>query len=155
VRGVNLPGHGSNEEKLAAIEEYRRTQPDALMVFVADHISIPPRRLQKQPPDKWIPCIRDTLGRTADRGTGAGGRASGALITDYCTGRGVRSMLTARELVGCPGRRHDDDPNELEKLTSTSARKSALPCKATLGMVLAAAVPLYELTPSEQTACAH
>src|SRR3989454_7510143 len=43
VRGVkNLFGRGSNEEKLAAIEEYcRNPNPDALVVFVADHISIP------------------------------------------------------------------------------------------------------------------
>src|SRR5262250_1590993 len=43
VRGVrNLFGRGSNEEKLAAIEEYcNRPNPDALMIFVADHISIP------------------------------------------------------------------------------------------------------------------
>ena len=43
VRGVkNLFGRGSNEEKLAAIEEYcKNPNPDALIVFVADHISIP------------------------------------------------------------------------------------------------------------------
>src|SRR3979411_3272699 len=44
VRGVkNLFGRGSNEDKLAAIENYcQNPNPDALMVFVADHISIPP-----------------------------------------------------------------------------------------------------------------
>src|SRR5512142_1804771 len=43
VRGVKtLFGRGSNEEKLAAIEDYcKNPNPDALMVFVADHISIP------------------------------------------------------------------------------------------------------------------
>src|SRR5579862_8690942 len=43
VRGVKaLFGRGSNEEKLAAIEEYCKSpNPDALVVFVADHISIP------------------------------------------------------------------------------------------------------------------
>src|ERR1700719_2367699 len=43
VRGVkNLFGRGSNEEKLAAIEAYwKNPNPDDLLVFVADHISIP------------------------------------------------------------------------------------------------------------------
>jgi len=43
VRGVkNLFGRGSNEEKLAAIEDYcNNPNPDALLIFVADHISIP------------------------------------------------------------------------------------------------------------------
>src|SRR6201982_1188498 len=43
VRGVkSLFGRGSNEEKLAAIEEYCQSpNPDALLIFVADHISIP------------------------------------------------------------------------------------------------------------------
>ena len=43
VRGVKtLFGRGSNEEKLAAIEEYcKNPNPDALLIFVADHISIP------------------------------------------------------------------------------------------------------------------
>src|ERR1700755_1030523 len=43
VRGVkNLFGRGSNEEKLGAIEEYCKSpNPDALLIFVADHISIP------------------------------------------------------------------------------------------------------------------
>src|SRR5258708_262419 len=35
-------GRGSNDEKLAAIEEYcKNPNPDAMVVFGADHISIP------------------------------------------------------------------------------------------------------------------
>src|SRR5207247_21765 len=43
VRGVKtLFGRGSNEEKLAAIEAYcNDPNPDAVLLFVADHISIP------------------------------------------------------------------------------------------------------------------
>ena len=43
VRGVKtLFGRGSNVDKLAAIEEYcKDPNPDALLIFVADHISIP------------------------------------------------------------------------------------------------------------------
>ena len=42
VRGVkNLFGRGSNDEKLAAIEGYcKNPNPDALVIFVADHIRI-------------------------------------------------------------------------------------------------------------------
>ena len=42
VRGVKaLFGRGSNEEKMTAIEEYcGNPYPDALLVFVADHISM-------------------------------------------------------------------------------------------------------------------
>ena len=43
IRGVkNLFGRGSNDEKLAAIEAYAKDpNPDAVLIFVADHISIP------------------------------------------------------------------------------------------------------------------
>src|SRR6266853_837587 len=43
VRGVkNLFGRGSNDEKLAAIEQYTKNpNPDAVLIFIADHISIP------------------------------------------------------------------------------------------------------------------
>src|SRR5256886_11497637 len=45
VRGVKyLFGRGSNEEKLNAIEKYcSDPNPDAVLIFVADHISIPVR----------------------------------------------------------------------------------------------------------------
>src|ERR1700676_1278421 len=44
IRGVkNLFGRGSNDSKLSAIEEYcKDPNPDAVLIFVADHISIPP-----------------------------------------------------------------------------------------------------------------
>src|SRR5215813_14491100 len=43
VRGVKtLFGRGSNEDKLEAIEQYcKDPNPDAVRIFVADHISIP------------------------------------------------------------------------------------------------------------------
>src|SRR6185369_17690152 len=43
VRGVKtLFGRGSNDDKIAAIESYcKNPNPDALVIFVADHISIP------------------------------------------------------------------------------------------------------------------
>src|SRR5262249_14670070 len=57
VRGVkNLFGRGSNEEKLAAIEEYAKNpNPDALLIFVADHISIPAdaRKMEMQDKERY------------------------------------------------------------------------------------------------------
>src|SRR5437773_491117 len=66
VRGVkNLYGRGSNEEKLAAIEDYcKNPNPDALLVFVADHISIPAdvRRMEMQDKERYQ-RIRETMGQ--------------------------------------------------------------------------------------------
>src|SRR5690348_11049196 len=57
VRGVkNLFGRGSNEEKLAAIEAYcKDPNPDAVLIFVADHISIPAdaRRIDMTDRDRY------------------------------------------------------------------------------------------------------
>ena len=57
-------GRGSNEEKLAAIEDYcKNPNPDALIVFVADHISIPAdvRRMEMQDKERYQ-RIRETMG---------------------------------------------------------------------------------------------
>src|SRR5438309_2305970 len=66
VRGVkNLFGRGSNEDKLNAIEEYcNNPNPDALIVFVADHISIPAdvRKMEMQDKERYQ-RIRDTMGQ--------------------------------------------------------------------------------------------
>src|SRR4030088_2235227 len=66
VRGVkNLFGRGSNQEKFAAIENYcQNPNPDALVVFVADHISIPAdvRRMEMQDRERYQ-RIRETMGQ--------------------------------------------------------------------------------------------
>src|SRR5205807_2640831 len=66
VRGVKtLFGRGSNEEKLGAIEEYCKSpNPDALLIFVADHISIPAdvRRMDMNDKERYE-RIRETLGQ--------------------------------------------------------------------------------------------
>src|SRR5690348_17576784 len=66
VRGVkNLFGRGSNDEKLTAIEEYcNNPNPDALLIFVADHISIPAdaRKMEMQDKERYQ-RIRDTMGQ--------------------------------------------------------------------------------------------
>src|SRR3981081_474939 len=65
VRGVKaLFGRGSNEEKIGAIADYcKNPNPDALVVFVADHISIPAdvRRMDMQDKDRYE-RIREKLG---------------------------------------------------------------------------------------------
>src|SRR5207248_2256331 len=65
IRNVKLLyGRGSNEEKLAAIEEYvKNPNPDALLIFLADHISIPAdaRRMELTDRDRYE-RIRETLG---------------------------------------------------------------------------------------------
>src|ERR1700751_4116475 len=66
IRGVkNLFGRGSNDEKLAAIEAYNKNpNPDALLIFVADHISLPSdaRRMELTDRDRYQ-RIRETLGQ--------------------------------------------------------------------------------------------
>src|SRR6202140_510398 len=65
VRGVkSLFGRGSNEEKIGAVEAYcKNPNPDALLVFVADHISIPAdaRRMEMTDKDRYQK-IREDLG---------------------------------------------------------------------------------------------
>src|SRR5262252_5168327 len=65
VRGVkNLYGRGSHEEEFSAIEKYvNHPNPAAVLIFVADHISIPAdvRRMELTDRDRYD-RIRETLG---------------------------------------------------------------------------------------------
>src|SRR5258707_15368678 len=65
VRGVKeLYGRGSHADEFAAIEAYMKDpNPDAVIIFVADHISIPAdvRRMEMQDKDRYE-RIRETLG---------------------------------------------------------------------------------------------
>src|SRR5260370_10390644 len=65
VRGVkNLFGRGSNDEKLAAIEQYTKNpNPDAVLIFIADHISIPAdvRKMEMTDKDRYE-GIREGMG---------------------------------------------------------------------------------------------
>src|SRR5579862_6309707 len=94
VRGVkNLYGRGSNDEKLAAIEDYcNNPNPDALLIFVADHISIPAdvRRMEMQDKERYQ-RIRDTLGQYCGIVELARVEESEAVrwIAEYCATRGV------------------------------------------------------------------
>src|SRR5512135_961416 len=65
IRGVKaLYGRGSHQEEFKAIEEYfKDPNPAALLIFVADHISIPAdaRRMELTDKDRYE-RIRETLG---------------------------------------------------------------------------------------------
>src|SRR5258708_19598807 len=65
VRGVkDLLGRGSQGEGFGGIEQYAKDpNPAAVMIFVADHISIPAdvRRMEMQDKDRYE-RIRETLG---------------------------------------------------------------------------------------------
>ncbi|HET9306990.1 MAG TPA: DNA polymerase III subunit delta [Candidatus Sulfotelmatobacter sp.] len=153
VRGVkNLFGRGSNEEKLAAIEEYcRNPNPDALVVFVADHISIPAdvRKMEMQDKERYQ-RIRDTMGQYCGMVELARVEEGEAVrwISDYGTSRGVKIEADgARELVDALGGDMMMISNELEKLILYVGEKKRITLGDVETMVLAAKQrSLYELT---------
>ena len=153
VRGVkNLFGRGSNEEKLAAIEEYcKNPNPDALVVFVADHISIPAdvRRMEMQDKERYQ-RIRETMGQYCGIVELARVEEGEAVrwIADYCAGRGVKIEPDgARELVDALGGDMMMISNELEKLILYAGEKKRITLGDVETMVLAAKQrSLYELT---------
>ena len=153
VRGVKtLFGRGSNEEKIGAIEAYcKNPNPDALLVFVADHISIPAdaRRMEMTDRERYQK-IREDLGPFCGIVELSRVQEGEAVrwIAEYCTTREVKIDADgARELVDALGGDMMMVSNELEKLILYVGEKK----KITLGdvetMVLAAKQrSLYELT---------
>jgi DNA polymerase-3 subunit delta len=153
VRGVKtLFGRGSNEEKIGAIEAYcKNPNPDALLVFVADHISIPAdaRRMEMTDKDRYQK-IREDLGPFCGIVELSRVQEGEAVrwIGEYCATRAVKIDADgARELVDALGGDMMMVSNELEKLILYVGEKK----KITLGdvetMVLAAKQrSLYELT---------
>jgi DNA polymerase III subunit delta len=155
VRGVkNLFGRGSNEEKLAAIEDYcKNPNPDALIVFVADHISIPAdvRRMEMQDKDRYQ-RIRETMGQYCGIVELARVEEGEAVrwITDFCASRSEPVKIEAdgaRELVDALGGDMMMISNELEKLMLYVGAKNRITLGDVETMVLAAKQrSLYELT---------
>ena len=153
VRGLKaLYGRGSHDKEFEAIEEYANNpNPDALLIFVADHISIPAdvRRMELQDKDRYE-RIRETLGEfcqivelaRVDEGEAV------KWATDTAAAEQVKlDQDAARELVDSLGGDMMLVANELEKLILFVGAKK----KITLGdvetMVLAAKQrSLYELT---------
>jgi DNA polymerase-3 subunit delta len=153
VRGVkNLFGRGSNDEKLAAIEEYcKNPNPDALIVFVADHISIPAdvRKMEMQDKERYQ-RIRETMGQYCGIVELARVEEGEAVrwISEYCATREVKIEPDgARELVDALGGDMMMISNELEKLILYVGEKKRVTLGDVETMVLAAKQrSLYELT---------
>jgi DNA polymerase III subunit delta len=153
VKGVkNLFGRGSNEEKLSAIEEYCASpNPDAMLVFVADHISIPAdvRKMEMQDKERYQ-RIRDTMGQYCGIVELARVEEGEAVrwISDYCTSKNVKVESDgARELVDALGGDMMMISNELEKLMLYVGAKNRITLGDVETMVLAAKQrSLYELT---------
>lgn len=153
VRGVKqLFGRGSNEEKIAAIAEYcKNPNPDALLVFVADHISIPAdaRRMEMTDKDRYQK-IRDDLGPICGIVELARVEEGEAVrwIGEYCATRDVKIDADgARELVDALGGDMMMISNELEKLMLYVGEKKKIALGDVETMVLAAKQrSLYELT---------
>jgi DNA polymerase-3 subunit delta len=153
VRGVKtLFGRGSNEEKVAAIADYcKNPNPDALLVFVADHISIPAdaRRMEMTDKDRYQK-IRDDLGPICGIVELARVEEGEAVrwIGEYCATREVKIDADgARELVDALGGDMMMISNELEKLILYVAEKKRITLGDVETMVLAAKQrSLYELT---------
>ncbi len=153
VRGVkNLYGRGSNDDKLDAIEQYcKDPNPDAVLIFVADHISIPAdvRRMDMTDKDRYE-RIRETLGQFCAIVELARVEEGAAVrwIGEYCTTQGVRiDPDAARELVDALGGDMMMVSNELEKLILYVGEKKQISLGDVETMVLAAKQrSLYELT---------
>ena len=153
VRGVkNLFGRGAKEERLAAIGEYcNNPNPDAMIVFVADHISIPAdvRKMELQDKERYQ-RIRDIMGPYCGIVELARVEEGDAVrwITDYCDSRGVKIESDgARELVDALGGDMMMIANELEKLILYVGEKKRITLGDVETMVLAAKQrSLYQLT---------
>src|ERR1700691_2329501 len=155
VRGVkSLFGRGSNEEKLAAIEDYcKNPNRDAWMVFVADHISIPAdvRRMEMQDKERYQ-RIRETMGQYCGIVELARVEEGEAVrwISEFCASREVPVKIEpdgARELVDALGGDMMMISNELEKLMLYVGAKNRITLGDVETMVLAAKQrSLYELT---------
>lgn len=153
IRGVKaLYGRGSHKEEFNAIEEYcRDPNPAAVLMFIADHVSIPAdaRRMEMQDKERYE-RIRETLG-------------------EYCTivelarvdeDEGIRWVVeraareavkvdaeAARELVDALGSDMMLVSNELEKLILFVGQKKRITIGDVETLILAAKQrSLYELT---------
>src|SRR5215467_9587153 len=153
VRGIkNLYGRGSHAEEFAAIEAYiKDPNPAAVLIFVADHVSIPAdaRRMELSDKDRYD-RIRETLGEfcgmvelaRVDEGDGM------RWVIDQAQKEGVRvDQDAARELVDALGADMMLVSHELEKLILFTGEKKHITLGDVETMVLAAKQrSLYELT---------
>lgn len=153
IRNVKLLfGRGSHQEEFEAIEEYvKDPNPDAVLIFVADHISIPadPRRMELSDRDRYQ-RIRETLGQycglvelaRVEEGEGV------KWVIGAAAARGVKVEAdAARELVDALGADMMLIAGELEKLVLYVGEKKRITLADVETMVLAAKQrSIYELT---------
>ena len=153
IRGVKaLYGRGSHQEEFAAIEAYcQDPNPAAVLIFVADHISIPSdvRRMEMQDKDRYE-RIRETLGEYCavielarveeDEGM--------RWVVERAAKEAVKvDAEAARELVDALGADMMLVSNELEKLILFVGQKKRITIGDVETLVLAAKQrSLYELT---------
>jgi DNA polymerase-3 subunit delta len=153
IRGVkNLYTRGKHDDEFAAIEDYfKNPNPDALVVFVADHISIPAdtRRMDLQDKDRYE-RIRETLGgyctvlefARVDEGDAVKWAVETANAEDV-----KLDTDAARELVDSLGGDMMMVANELKKLVLFVGEKKRITLGDVETMVLAAKQrSFYELT---------
>src|SRR6202163_3184265 len=153
VRGVKeLYGRGSHAEEFAAIETYMKDpNPDAVIIFVADHISIPAdvRRMEMQDKDRFE-RIRDTLGQYCGIVELARVEEADGMrwIIEQAQKENVKvDQDAARELIDALGADMMLVSHELEKLILYVAEKKHITLGDVETMVLAAKQrSLYELT---------
>ena len=153
IRNVKiLYGRGQHKEEFAAVEAYAKNpNPNALLIFVADHISIPAdvRRMDMQDKDKYE-RLRETLGdcctmlefARVDEGDGVRWLIETAQQNGY-----KMESDAARELVDSLGADMMLVSGELEKLMLYTLEKKRISLGDVETMVLAAKQRnLYELT---------
>jgi DNA polymerase III subunit delta len=153
VKGVKtLFGRGSNEEKLETIESYcKDPNPDAVLIFVADHISIPAdaRRIEMQDKERYQ-RIREQMGSFCTIIELARVQEGEAVrwVIDYCATQSVKIEAdAARELVDALGGDMMMISNDLEKLILYVGQKKRITLGDVETMVLAAKQrSLYQLT---------
>jgi DNA polymerase III subunit delta len=153
IRGVKtLYSRGSHKDEFAAIEAYcKNPNPNAVLVFVADFLSIPAdvRRMEMQDKDRYD-RIRETLGEyctlielaRVDEGDGV------RWVIEHAQSQDVKiEPDAARELVDALGADMMLIANELEKLVLYVGEKKRITLGDVETMVLAAKQrSFYELT---------
>ena len=153
IRGVkNLYGRGSHDAEFEAIEAYvKNPNPDALLVFVADHISIPAdvRRMELTDKERYEK-IRDTLGECCGIVELARVEENEAVrwLSEQAVQQGANiDADAAREMVDALGGDMMMIAGELEKLLLYVGEKKRITLGDVETMVLAAKQrSLYELT---------
>ena len=154
VRGVKtLFGRGSNDDKIAAIESYcKNPNPDALVIFVADHISIPAdvRRMETDRQRALSNVFAKISGPSAESSNWRGSKKAKRSAGSPNTGATREVKIdpdAARELVDALGGDMMMISNELEKLILYVGEKKRITLGDVETMVLAAKQrSLYELT---------